>query len=56
MERKTGARALRAILEKAMVDIMFESPSMKNVDTCVITEDVIQKGKKPIYKKIRKSA
>ena len=56
MERKTGARALRAILEKAMTDIMFESPSMKNVDVCIITEDVIEKGKKPIYKKLRKSA
>lgn len=49
MEKKTGARALRSILESAMIDVMFELPSMENIEECVITKDVILKGKKPIY-------
>jgi ATP-dependent Clp protease ATP-binding subunit ClpX len=37
IERGTGARALRSVLENVMIDIMFEIPSMKNVHKCVIT-------------------
>ncbi|MBO4396159.1 MAG: ATP-dependent Clp protease ATP-binding subunit ClpX [Eubacterium sp.] len=40
-ERKTGARGLRAILETAMMDAMFELPSRDDVAACVITKDVI---------------
>jgi len=54
--RKTGARALRSILENSMIDIMYEVPSIKNIDTCIITDDVITKKGKPIYKLLRKSA
>ena len=45
--RKTGARGLRAIIEKAMTDIMFELPSVENAKKCIITEAVIKDGVKP---------
>ena len=54
--RKTGARALRAILENTMLDIMYEVPSLENIDTCIITEDVITKKGKPLYKLLQQSA
>ncbi len=46
-KRKTGARALRSIFEKAMLDIMFEIPSMPEVAEVTITADTITKGAKP---------
>lgn len=45
IERKTGARGLRAIVENILLDSMFEIPSMKNVKSARITKDVITKGK-----------
>src|SRR5690606_24763116 len=56
MERKTGARALRSIVEEFMLDIMFELPNKDNVDKCVITKDVVEHGSEPIYLEDRKSA
>lgn len=56
LKRKTGARALRAILEEAMQEIMFNIPSMNNVRECVITEDVIISKKSPVVKYRRKRA
>ncbi len=56
MERKTGARALRAIVEEFMLDVMFELPNKDNVDKCVITKDVVDHGAEPIYLEDRKSA
>ncbi len=47
VERGTGARALRAIFEEIMLDVMFDAPSMKNVESVTITKEVITKGKKP---------
>ena len=47
--RGTGARALRAVLEEAMLDIMFETPSKSDLCACTISEDVITKGAKPLY-------
>ena len=47
MERKSGARGLRAIIEKALLDTMFDLPGRKDVGKCVITADVIEKGEKP---------
>ena len=38
---KTGARALRTILEDVMLDLMYEVPALKNVQSVVITDDVI---------------
>ena len=48
-ERKTGARALRSIVEEFMLDVMYEFPNKENVDKCIITKDVIEKGAEPIY-------
>ncbi|MGD9023133.1 MAG: ATP-dependent Clp protease ATP-binding subunit ClpX [Deltaproteobacteria bacterium] len=48
LERKSGARGLRAIMEKAMLDIMYEIPSMRAVKECVINEEVILSGEEPI--------
>jgi ATP-dependent Clp protease ATP-binding subunit ClpX len=46
-ERKTGARALRSIFEKAMLDIMYDIPSRSEVTEVVIGPDTITKGAKP---------
>ena len=48
LEQKTGARGLRSILEKAMLDLMYDIPSMTGVRKCVITEETIAKGTTPI--------
>lgn len=45
--RKTGARALRSIIEEAMLDVMFEIPSMANVRKCIVTDEVIEKKAEP---------
>ena len=41
VERKTGARGLRAILENAVMDIMYETPSHETIKECIVNEDVI---------------
>jgi ATP-dependent Clp protease ATP-binding subunit ClpX len=46
-KRKTGARALRSILEEAMLDIMYEVPQMKHVAECIITKEVIKEKAQP---------
>lgn len=51
MERKTGARGLRAIIETALLDTMFELPGMKNVKRCVVTPGVILRGEKPLLQR-----
>ncbi len=57
IERKTGARALRSIVEQFMLDVMYELPNKENIDKCIITKDVIVKGAEPIYLEAdRKSA
>ncbi|SEG07102.1 ATP-dependent Clp protease ATP-binding subunit ClpX [Eubacterium ruminantium] len=47
MERKTGARGLRAIIEKTMTDIMYELPSDENAERCIITKGVITGEEQP---------
>ncbi len=49
IERKTGARALRSIVEGILLDIMYELPTMQNIDKCLITRDVVCEGEKPVY-------
>ena len=58
VKRKTGARALRAIMEETMLDIMYDLPELKNVKKCIITEDVVLHQKEPIfiYHEIKKTA
>ena len=57
-KRKTGARGLRGILEKAMQSVMFKVPSMEGVKECLVTEDVILGKDEPVLKmeKSRQSA
>ncbi len=49
MERKTGARALRSIVEDFMLEIMYDLPEKDKVDKCIITKDVVEKGSEPLY-------
>ncbi|MEK7261326.1 MAG: ATP-dependent Clp protease ATP-binding subunit ClpX [Pseudomonadota bacterium] len=48
MDRKTGARGLRSILERALLDIMFDLPSLENVKKVVVEANVITDVAKPI--------
>ena len=48
LKRNAGARGLRAILEAAMLDVMYEVPSKVGVKEVVITADVIEKGEAPL--------
>ena len=45
LERKIGARGLRMILEDLMLDIMYQLPSLTNVDECLITQEVVESKK-----------
>jgi len=49
MERKTGARGLRSILEGALLDTMYELPGMDSVGRVVVNEQVITAGVKPAF-------
>ena len=44
---KTGARALRSILEEVMLDLMYDVPALKNIEKVVMTENVIQGVEQP---------
>ena len=55
-ERKTGARALRSVMEKVMLDIMYEIPSSKNIKSCTITKGTVINGAEPLFKKLKKIA
>jgi ATP-dependent Clp protease ATP-binding subunit ClpX len=48
IQRKTGARGLRAILEEIMLDVMYEIPSQKGIKECLINEETIVRNEKPI--------
>jgi ATP-dependent Clp protease ATP-binding subunit ClpX len=58
LKQKSGARGLRAILESAMLEIMYEIPSREDVEECVINEEVIQQGTMPllVFKREAESA
>jgi len=47
LERETGARGLRSIIELALLDVMFELPSRKDVSKCVITKETIERNLRP---------
>jgi ATP-dependent Clp protease ATP-binding subunit ClpX len=55
MERKSGARGLRAIVEKSLLDMMFDVASFKNTEVTV-TEDTILRNKKPLFIAAQESA
>lgn len=48
IDRKTGARGLRSIIENIMLDVMYELPSLEEVTECIITKESVQDGKSPI--------
>ncbi|MDR3144901.1 MAG: ATP-dependent Clp protease ATP-binding subunit ClpX [Treponema sp.] len=56
IKQKTGARGLRAIVERLMTDIMFEIPSMKGGKRVVITQEVVEKSQPPEIHPLQKSA
>ena len=58
MERKTGARGLRTILEHILLDTMYDLPSMQNVSKVVVDDSVVDGRAKPyfIYEKTERRA
>ena len=48
IERKSGARGLRAVLESVMLDIMYDIPSTFGIHECIIGEEVISNGASPL--------
>ena len=48
MERKTGARGLRSVMEKTMTDVMFDAPSDSSIVKCVITKDAVDGKSGPV--------
>ncbi|GFK94545.1 ATP-dependent Clp protease ATP-binding subunit ClpX [Fundidesulfovibrio magnetotacticus] len=48
IERKTGARGLRNVMENIMLDIMYQLPSLNGVTECVINKAVVEKGQDPL--------
>jgi ATP-dependent Clp protease ATP-binding subunit ClpX len=55
LKRGTGARGLRAVLEEAMLDVMYETPSQEGVEQVQITEDVVLRNSPPIVTMSRES-
>ena len=49
IERKTGARGLRAIMEENLLQIMYDIPDKKNVSEIIITDKVINENAEPEY-------
>jgi ATP-dependent Clp protease ATP-binding subunit ClpX len=58
IERKTGARGLRNVMESIMLEIMYHLPSLKGVKECVVNRAVVEEGKEPmlIYENEAKTA
>ncbi|MDI6604922.1 MAG: ATP-dependent Clp protease ATP-binding subunit ClpX [Thermoanaerobacteraceae bacterium] len=57
IERKTGARGLRSILEELMLDVMYEIPSSENIEKCIITEETVLHNAQPtlVYSDVQKT-
>jgi ATP-dependent Clp protease ATP-binding subunit ClpX len=56
LERKSGARGLRSILENTMLEVMYDIPSQRGIKECVISEEVVLNKEKPILIYDTKSA
>jgi len=48
LERKTGARALRSIVEEALLEVMYDIPERTDIRKCIITEETIRAGRPPL--------
>ncbi len=55
LQRETGARGLRSILEEILLDIMYQLPELKGYEV-IITKDVVEKNEKPLFVKMKQSA
>ena len=49
IERKTGARGLRSIMETILLDTMFELPALEGVQEVVISDEVVEGNARPLY-------
>ena len=49
MDKKTGARSLRSILEDVMLDVMFNAPTQEDLREVVITEETVTEKSPPVY-------
>ena len=47
-EKKTGARGLRSIMEKVMMDVMYQIPSDETIEECVITKGAVEGTSEPL--------
>jgi len=47
LERETGARGLRSIIEEILLEVQFELPSRRDVKKCVVTKETVEKGLTP---------
>src|SRR6188768_3193510 len=47
LERETGARGLRSIIEEVLLEVQFELPSRRDVKKCVVTKETVERGVKP---------
>ena len=47
LERETGARGLRSIIEEVLLEVQFELPSRRDVKKCVVTKETVERGLKP---------
>ncbi|WP_269537320.1 ATP-dependent Clp protease ATP-binding subunit ClpX [Cerasicoccus fimbriatus] len=56
LELKTGARALRSIMEKLMLDVMYEIPQDRNIEECLVTAATVRHGHRPQLKRREESA
>ncbi len=54
IERKSGARGLRSIIEGLLLDTMFEIPDMDDVSEIIVEADTVEESKQPVYKKAKK--
>jgi len=54
IEKKTGARGLRAIMEGILLDLMYEIPDMKDVTEVIVNEKVVSEGAKPVLIRAKK--
>ena len=48
LDRKTGARALRSIVEEALLEVMYDIPERTDIRKCIITEETIREGRLPL--------
>lgn len=49
LERKTGARALRSIVENILQDIMYDLPEKENIEKCLVTNATVESGDEPMF-------